>query len=68
MKIKGDNRKFVFHGVHDIIDHELTEHEWPEDEEVVNKIVFIGRNLDKPALLEAFKKCFADPEACVVVH
>jgi len=62
MKIKGEKRKFVFHGVHDLIDHELVEHEWSEDEEVINKIVFIGRNLDKEALLEAFKKCLVEPD------
>lgn len=57
MKINGDDRKFVFHGVHDIIDHELTEHKWDPNETPMNKVVFIGKNLDREALKSGFQKC-----------
>lgn len=56
MKIQNDMRKFVFHGVHDIIDHELSEHEWDPNEEIINKIVFIGKNLDREALRKGIEK------------
>jgi len=60
MKIQNDMRKFVFHGVHDIIDHELSDHEWDPNEEIVNKIVFIGKNLDREALRKGFEACLVE--------
>ena len=31
--------------------------EWAKDEPRQNTLVFIGKNLDRPALTEAFKAC-----------
>jgi len=58
MKIKDDMRKFVFHAVHDIVDNEFSDYLWEEeDAPYVNKIVFIGRNLDRKELKKGFLSC-----------
>lgn len=35
---------------------------WAPGEKRVNKIVFIGKNLDREELTTAFKECLATPE------
>ena len=32
---------------------------WRDDEERRNRLIFIGRNLDRSALHEGFRKCLA---------
>lgn len=56
--IKGQERtKFVFQGVHETICFGPAATGWREDEETVNQIVFIGRDLDRKALAEGFRSC-----------
>ncbi|MFN0262277.1 CobW family GTP-binding protein [Tepidamorphus sp. 3E244] len=57
LKIAGDDRRYVFQGVHMVMDSE-----WgvPWQEPVpVSRLVFIGRNLDEAALQHAFAGCTA---------
>ena len=49
--------KFVFQGVHESINFGPAQTEWEADEVRVNKMVFIGKDLDREALKEGFGKC-----------
>jgi G3E family GTPase len=51
------NKKFVFQGVHEQINFGPSEIEWTPEERRVNRIVFIGRNLNREELEDGFKKC-----------
>ena len=53
------NTKFVFQGVHEQINFGPSAVEWGPDEKRVNRMVFIGRNLNKRELEEGFKACLA---------
>mmetsp|Transcript_67804 Transcript_67804/g.189268 ORF Transcript_67804/g.189268 Transcript_67804/m.189268 type:complete len:443 (-) Transcript_67804:114-1442(-) len=53
--------RFVFQAVHMIFNGTFSE-PWGADEPRQSKLVFIGKNLDKAALTEAFKACLATPE------
>jgi G3E family GTPase len=58
LHIAGQNRRFVFHGVHMTLDGRPGR-PWRPGEERMNEIVFIGRNLDPAALRAGFKDCRA---------
>jgi hypothetical protein len=49
------NRKFVFQGVHETICYGPSDRPWADDEPRINQIVFIGRNLDRKALMNGFR-------------
>ena len=51
-------RRFVFQGVHMILDGDL-QREWRPDEDRASRVVFIGRNLDREAIREGFLGCRA---------
>jgi G3E family GTPase len=51
-------RRFVFQGVHMILDGDL-QREWRPDEKRASRVVFIGRNLDETAIREGFLACAA---------
>jgi G3E family GTPase len=57
LSIKNDSKRFVFQGVHMLFDGEPGK-PWGTEART-NKIVFIGRNLDRAALEAGFKKCIA---------
>lgn len=57
MSIKGENRRYVFHGVHMMFDGRF-EKPWPVDAERMNTLVFIGRNLDRQELEAGLYSCF----------
>ena len=60
MKFKDQgNTKFVFQGVHEQINFGPSNAEWGPDEKVVNRMVFIGRNLNRKELEEGFRACLA---------
>ncbi|KAL5214377.1 hypothetical protein ABZP36_003529 [Zizania latifolia] len=48
--------RFVFQGVHSMLEG-CPAKPWEPDEKRINKLVFIGRNLDEAALRKAFKGC-----------
>jgi G3E family GTPase len=52
----GDNRRFVFQGVHMLFDGNPGQ-PWAEGEVRRNRMVFIGRNLDRKELQERFNSC-----------
>jgi G3E family GTPase len=47
-----------FQGVHSLLDG-CPGKTWGPDEKRINKLVFIGRNLDETALRKGFKGCLA---------
>lgn len=51
------NQRFVFQGVHETICYGPSDKPWAEGETRVNQIVFIGRKLDRKALMEGFRTC-----------
>jgi len=57
LSIKGEERRFVFQGVHMLFDGSPGE-SWG-DEERRNSLVFIGRNLDRGDLEGGFRACLA---------
>ena len=59
LHIAGQNRRFVFHGVHMTLDGRPGR-PWTPADERINELVFIGRNLDAAALRAGFDECRAD--------
>jgi G3E family GTPase len=57
LAVKGSPKRLVFQGVHMLFDAKF-DREW-DDQPRQNTLVFIGRNLDRTALTEAFKSCLA---------
>ncbi|MCZ8258881.1 MAG: GTP-binding protein [Beijerinckiaceae bacterium] len=53
-----ESKRFVFQGVHMILDGDL-QRDWKPDEKRVSRIVFIGRNLNEDALRQGFLSCVA---------
>ncbi|HRE21531.1 MAG TPA: GTP-binding protein [Rhabdaerophilum sp.] len=58
LAFKKEPKRFVFQGVHMILDGDL-QRDWKKDEKRVSRIVFIGRNLKPDALREGFLACAA---------
>jgi G3E family GTPase len=57
--VKDNDRRLVFQAVHMILEGDL-QRSWREGEDRYSRLVFIGRNLDGPALQAAFDACVAD--------
>lgn len=57
----GDDRRFVFQGVHMLFDGTPGK-PWGDGEERRNRMVFIGRNLDRQDLERRFKACIISSE------
>lgn len=55
--------KFVFQGVHEQINFGPADKPWADDEERMNKFVFIGKNLDRPALTKSLMECLYKDES-----
>jgi len=60
LAFKDEDKRFVFQGVHMILDGDL-QRQWRPDEKRVSKIVFIGRNLKEDDLRSGFMACAANP-------
>ena len=58
LSFKNEPRRFVFQGVHMILDGDL-QREWKADEKRVSRIVFIGRDLKMDEIREGFLACAA---------
>jgi G3E family GTPase len=54
----GEDRRFAFQAVHMIADGDFVG-PWPAGEARTSRIVFIGRNLNRPALRRGFEACAA---------
>lgn len=60
LAVKGMEKKFVFQGVHMIFNGGFSDDiSWHEDEKRTCRFCFIGRNLDKKALVDGFMECKA---------
>ena len=57
LAIRGEPRRYVFQGVHMLLDHR-PDRPWG-DAPRANRMIFIGRNLDRTALTEGFRACLA---------
>ncbi|HZZ82769.1 MAG TPA: GTP-binding protein [Gemmataceae bacterium] len=58
LSVKNDPRRFVFQGIHMLFDGR-PDRAWNKGEERDNKMIFIGRNLNRERLEEGFRKCLA---------
>ncbi|HLH98139.1 MAG TPA: GTP-binding protein [Xanthobacteraceae bacterium] len=58
LSFKSDPNRFVFQGVHMILDGDH-QREWRDDEERVSRIVFIGRKLPEEKIRTGFTSCVA---------
>jgi G3E family GTPase len=58
LSFKGDDERFVFQGVHMILDGDH-QRPWKTDEKRQSRIVFIGRNLPREMIAEGFESCIA---------
>jgi G3E family GTPase len=58
LSFKGDPKRFVFQGVHMILDGDH-QREWKSDEQRTSRIVFIGRNLSEESIRAGFAGCRA---------
>jgi G3E family GTPase len=56
--MKGDPRRFVFQGVHMMLDGD-SHREWKPGEKRESKVVFIGRNLEEEDIRNGFLACAA---------
>ena len=54
ISFRGSRKKVIVQAVHELFDKVATE-EWMEGEERVNKLIFIGSNLDENVLRESFR-------------
>jgi G3E family GTPase len=58
LNLKGEPRRYVFHGVHMVYDGQL-ERPWASDAARHSRLVFIGRNLDRAELEAGLESCIA---------
>ncbi len=58
LSYKGDDRRFAFQAVHMIADGDFIG-PWKADDPRVSRLVFIGRNLNRPQLRRGFEGCAA---------
>jgi G3E family GTPase len=58
LSFKDDNERFVFQGVHMILDGDH-QRPWKDGEERLSRIVFIGRNLPEEKIRQGFESCVA---------
>jgi G3E family GTPase len=58
LSFKNDPQRFVFQGVHMILDGDH-QRDWRPDEKRESRIVFIGRNLPEEKIRRGFAGCVA---------
>jgi len=56
LNVKGEENKFIFQGIHMLFMNSPS-YKWGEKEERINKLCFIGRNLDRNFLTDGIKAC-----------
>ncbi|KAI4327995.1 hypothetical protein L6164_020395 [Bauhinia variegata] len=56
LSVDGSDQRYVLQGVHSMLDG-CPGKTWEPDEKRINKLVFIGRNLDETVLRKGFKGC-----------
>jgi G3E family GTPase len=63
LAIAGSREKHVFQGVHMLLSIGIATPGWKRNEPRTNRMIFIGRNLDRAQLNTSFKACLAAPSA-----
>jgi G3E family GTPase len=58
LSFKGDPKRFVFQGVHMILDGDH-QREWKDGEARTSRIVFIGRKIPEEKIRAGFESCVA---------
>ncbi len=58
LAFKNDDERFVFQGVHMILDGDH-QRPWNKDETRDSRIIFIGRNLPEEKIRQEFERCLA---------
>jgi G3E family GTPase len=58
LQLKGEPRRFVFHGVHMMFEGQL-ERPWEADRARLSRLIFIGRDLDRHELEAGLESCVA---------
>jgi len=56
LNVAGSEQRYVFQGVHMLFDGQ-PDRAWAEGESRVNKMIFIGRNLDRDEIRRRFQEC-----------
>ena len=59
LSIRDWQEKFIFQGVHMQFEGTAGK-EWKDNEERINKLVFIGKNLERDTMEKELKECLAD--------
>jgi len=59
LNVKGEEDRFVFQGVHMMFDGQQ-DRAWRPDEDKTNRLVFIGKQLDRELLTNSFKACIVN--------
>ncbi len=62
LAIAGEDQRYVFQGVHMLVDTAPAGH-WAPGDERRSRLVFIGRNLDRRQLEASFASCLVEPGA-----
>jgi len=62
LNLRNDPDQFVFQGVH-LLFEGRPGRQWQRDEEKINRLVFIGKNLDQAKIVDGFKGCLASQNA-----
>ncbi|XP_037653400.1 putative COBW domain-containing protein 7 isoform X5 [Choloepus didactylus] len=68
VSIKDKPQQVIVQGVHELYDLEETLVSWKDDTERTNRLVLIGRNLDKHILTQLFIATVAEPEKQWTAH
>ena len=58
LNFRGSPKRVVFQGVHMLLESNA-DRAWQPGETRLNRLVFIGRNLDREALVAGFRSCLA---------
>jgi len=61
LAVKGEPEKYVYHAVMDVSDQDFAG-PWKEGEKRINKIVFIGKNMDQQFLRRGWEMMFEKNE------
>ncbi|KAJ8661796.1 hypothetical protein O0I10_002604 [Lichtheimia ornata] len=56
LNVEGEEDRYVFQGVHMVFDGQQ-DRAWGQDEDRINKLVFIGKNLKRQVLVDSFRQC-----------
>jgi G3E family GTPase len=56
LNVEGRDQRFVFQGVHMLFDGKA-DRAWKKGEARSNQLVFIGKDLDRAALMKGFRSC-----------